>query len=248
PTIGAGQSTAPGSPLGTPAYMSPEQASGRPEEVGPASDVYGLGATLYVLLTGRAPFEAQGELGDLLRRVREGAFLPPMGVRPGVDRGREAVCLKAMAREPGRRHESARALAGDLERWLADEPVSARREPWTTRARRRLARHRTALIAAAASVLVALIGLAAALALQAQANRRERAARELAQAQLDLAMEAIGRYYTGVSEEVLLKEPRFEELRKTLLAAPLGFYEKQRTILERIGARDPATQAKLAEA
>ena len=94
---------------------------------------------------------------------------------------------------------------------------------------------------------MALIGLAAALALQAQANRRERAARELAQAQLDLAMEAIGRYYTGVSEEVLLREPRFEELRKTLLAAPLGFYEKQRTILERIGARDPVTQARLAE-
>src|SRR5262249_26488843 len=77
---------------------------------------------------------------------------------------------------------------------------------------------------------------------------RERAARELAQAQLDLAMEAIERYYTGVSEEVLLKEPRFEELRQTLLAAPLGFYEKQRTILERIGARDPATQTRLAEA
>ena len=110
--------TLPGSAIGTPAYMSPEQAAGDLERLGPRSDVYSLGATLYCLLTGKAPFEGT-DLGAVLRDVQKGDFPPPRQVDPSIDRALEAVCLKAMATEargplrhgpgPGRRR---RALGG----------------------------------------------------------------------------------------------------------------------------------------
>ena len=120
--------TLPGSALGTPAYMSPEQAAGDLDRLGPRSDVYSLGATLYCLLTGRPPFEGD-DLGAVLRAVQKGDFPPPRAVDPSIDRALEAVCLKAMAIEPEDRYATPRALADDVERWAADEPVSAWREP-----------------------------------------------------------------------------------------------------------------------
>jgi tetratricopeptide (TPR) repeat protein/tRNA A-37 threonylcarbamoyl transferase component Bud32 len=151
--------TLPGSALGTPAYMSPEQAGGDLGAVGPWSDVYSLGATLYCLLCGRPPFE--GEPNEVLRAVRRGALRPPRSIDPALDRALEAVCLKAMALRPEVRYGSCRALAEDVERWLADEPVSAWREPPPRRAGRWARRHRTAVVGAAAAALVGLIGLAA---------------------------------------------------------------------------------------
>jgi serine/threonine protein kinase len=121
--------TLPGSALGTPAYMSPEQAEGNLEVLGPRSDVYSLGATLYCLLTGRPPFA--GEVGDVLRAVQRAEFQPPRTIDPSTDRALEAVCLKAMALRPEDRYGSCRALAEEIERWMADEPVSAWREPIT---------------------------------------------------------------------------------------------------------------------
>src|SRR5262249_9728546 len=158
-----------GRALGTPAYRSPEQAGGDLEQLGPRSDVYSLGATLYCLLTGRAPVEGD-DLGELLRRVQRGEFPPPRQVDPSLDPALEAVCLKAAALQPGGRYPSSRALAEDLERWMAGEPVTAWREPWTARARRQLARHRTMVAAGAAAAAVAIAGLAAVLAVQARAN------------------------------------------------------------------------------
>ena len=113
----------PGTAVGTPAYMSPEQAAGRLDQLGPASDVYSLGATLYCLLTGRPPVSG-GDVGEVLEKVQRGDFPPPRQVRPGVPPALEAVCLKAMALRPGDRYPSALALAADVEHWLADEPVS----------------------------------------------------------------------------------------------------------------------------
>src|SRR5207247_1050895 len=89
PSSASGSSeTLPGSMLGTPAYMSPEQASGELEQLGPRSDVYSLGATLYCLLTGKPPFE--GEVGDVLRAVQRGEFTPPRGIDSSLDRSLEA--------------------------------------------------------------------------------------------------------------------------------------------------------------
>ena len=155
PESGSGvQATEAGARVGTPAFMSPEQASGRLDELGSASDVYSLGATLFCVLTGRAPFEER-DLAELRRRVERGEVTPPRQVDPRVPRALEAVCLKAMATKPADRYATPRALAEDIERWLADEPVSAWREPWSARARRWAARHRTGVTAAAAAVVVA---------------------------------------------------------------------------------------------
>jgi tetratricopeptide (TPR) repeat protein len=111
-----------GQVLGTPAYMSPEQAAGRLEELGPSSDVYSLVAILYCLLTGKPPLEEPNGQ-RLLRRVQTGEFAPPRQVKPAVSEALEAICQKAMALRPGDRYPSPRELTEDLEHWLADEPV-----------------------------------------------------------------------------------------------------------------------------
>ena len=110
-------------------YMSPEQAAGRLDQLGPASDVYSLGATLYCLLTGKRADRGRGTSREILSRVKRGEFPPPRRLEPDVPRALEAVCLKAMALEPEDRYQSPRGLAEDIERWLADEPVTAWREP-----------------------------------------------------------------------------------------------------------------------
>src|SRR5262245_36632734 len=132
--------TLPGSALGTPAYMSPEQAEGDLEHLGPRSEVYSLGATLHYLLTGRPPVE--GDIGDMLRAVQRGEFPPPRQHDATIDGALEAVCLKAMAHRPADRYASPKALSEDVERWMADEPVTAWHEPWTRRLVRWLTRHR----------------------------------------------------------------------------------------------------------
>jgi serine/threonine-protein kinase len=111
PASGTGSSeTLPGTALGTPAYMSPEQAEGRLEQVGPKSDIYSLGATLFCLLTGKPPID-ESDVGAALGRVQRGEFPPPRAVRPNIPRGLEAICLKALALKPEERYPSAPALA-----------------------------------------------------------------------------------------------------------------------------------------
>jgi serine/threonine protein kinase len=143
-TAPAGDLTRVGDALGTPQYMSPEQAAGRSDSVGPASDVYSLGATLYVLLTGQLPFRAS-PISELLDRIQQGAFPRPREAKRGIPRALEAICLKAMATRPDDRYPAALDLAADLERWLADEPVSAWRRPWVGRVYHWLTRHRESI-------------------------------------------------------------------------------------------------------
>ena len=149
------EATAVGATLGTPAYMSPEQAEGDLDQLGPASDIYGLGATLYHILTGQPAFE--GNALEMLAKVRRGAFPKPRSVRRDIPRALEAVCLKAMALRPEDRYATALDLAADIERWQADEPVTAWREPWPLRARRWVKRHRTPVIAALSAVLLTAV-------------------------------------------------------------------------------------------
>lgn len=137
---GSAACTQMGSAVGTPAYMSPEQAAGRLDNVGPASDVYSLGATLYHLLTGQAPFQGR-EAGEILGKVQAGYFPKPRRVALEIPKPLEAICLKAMALKPEDRYASPRALADDIERWLADEPVSAYRESVFERSSRAYRRH-----------------------------------------------------------------------------------------------------------
>ncbi len=169
PTVSEGSAqTRQGWALGTLAFMSPEQAAGKLEALGPRSDIYSLGASLYVLLTGRAPFE--GDDLKVLDRVKRGEFAQPCSLVPTIDPALEAVCLKAMATNPAGRYISSRELVDDVERWMADEPVSAWREPLRRRARRWARRNRTAVSAVAVALVAAFIGLSALAYQQARSN------------------------------------------------------------------------------
>jgi tRNA A-37 threonylcarbamoyl transferase component Bud32 len=146
---------------GTPAYMSPEQADDE-ASVSPASDVYSLGATLYKILTGQPPIQGR-HVGAMLRRVRTGEFPRPSAVKSDVSRPLEAICLKAMSLNPQDRYPTPVALAQDVERWLADEEVSAYDEPFSRRMARWGRRHRTAAqsgLLALATVMLVVAGAA----------------------------------------------------------------------------------------
>lgn len=250
--------------IGTPQFMSPEQADGRLDLMGPTSDVYSLGATLYCLLAGKSPFEDR-ETAIVLQRVRRGDFARPRKVVKHVPPALEAICLKAMALEQADRYPTPRALADDLEHWLADEPVLAYREPWNERLARWTRRHRTLMQATAASLLaITAVSVAAALVInhyrqEAVAQRNEAEfQRGQANEQRLIAVEqrgkaehsfreargAVDRYHTLVSENRLLNEPGLQGLRKELLQAALEYY--QSFLSQRTG--DPSVQQELANA
>ncbi|MFO0952090.1 MAG: hypothetical protein U0835_13270 [Isosphaeraceae bacterium] len=205
--------TLPGRALGTPAYMSPEQAAGDLDRLGPRSDVYSLGATLYCLLTGRPPFE--GDAVAVLRARPGGGFVPPRRVDPSIDRALEAVCLRAMSKDPEDRYAGCRALAEDVERWLADEPVSAYPEPLPQRARRWGRRHRTLVTTAAAVLLLATAGLAAFDFVLQSKNRELLAQRNRAEDREERAIEAVKRFADAINESPELRDdPSLDELHR----------------------------------
>jgi tetratricopeptide (TPR) repeat protein len=238
-----------GALLGTPSYMAPEQAWGRSKvvPVGPAADVYALGAILYECLTGRPPFRGENPL-DTLEQVWSRDPVPPSRLQPKVPRDLETICLKCLEKDPGRRYGSARDLADDLRRFRAGEPIRARPVGLAQRLVKWV-RRRPVQAALLGVILLLVLGLVAG---GLVTNARLRSAVETTQHQRDRAeanyrkmLEAVDQMLTQVGDQRLAEVPEMEEVRRELLEKALRFYQD---LLRDRGGDDSALRAETARA
>jgi eukaryotic-like serine/threonine-protein kinase len=240
--------------LGTPSYMAPELATGSVNRVGPATDVYALGAILYETLTGRPPFKAASAL-ETLDQVRSFDPPPPRKLQPGVPRDLQTICLKCLEKDSRRRYASAQELANDLERFLSGAPVVARSIGPTERlvkwARRRPSR--AALLAMAILGPLGLITLVliSNARLRAEVARTEaraieaRAQRLRADANYRRAREVIGNFLGRINVDRALSPAQMRELHSQVVEDALNFYDG---VLRQEGAVDPLVRFDTARA
>jgi serine/threonine protein kinase len=215
--------TATGAVLGTPSYMAPEQAAGEGKRVGPAADVYALGAVLYECLTGRPPFQGPTPLDTLLLVVSTEP-VPPRRLQPKVPRDLETICLKGLHKEPAKRYASAAALADDLARFQRGEAIQARPVGRLERGWR-WCRRNPALAAALAAVLLALVLGTAVSTWQAAAARQ---AERRAEASFRQARQAVDDFAARAVEQ-LRDVPGAHAARQEMLRTALNYY---RTFLD----------------
>jgi serine/threonine-protein kinase len=221
--------TVAGQIMGTPAYMAPEQASGEIEKMDVRTDVYGLGAILYEILTGQPPID-RAEIKEMLRRIKEDPPVPPRSRVAGTPPALQAVCLKALNKRSEDRYPSAQELADEVARWLADEPVEAYPEPWTKKLARWAKKHRSAVAAAAVVLATTLVGLAVGYVLvrreRDEANHQRLIAsqqRDEAGRQREVARSAVNEMYTDVAE--LWLEDNLDTTQNKFLERALAYYE-----------------------
>jgi serine/threonine protein kinase len=225
---GAGpDGTLQGQLLGTPAYMAPEQALGRHDLVDERTDVYGLGAILYEILTGRPPFIAP-KTAEIIRKVCQEAPTPPRQIVASVSRSLEGICLKSLRKPSAERYSTAAELAQEVQRYLADEPIHAYTEPWISRVSRWARRHKIAVTAAAALLVTATIALAVSTVLVS----REKTEAETQGQQARHAVQIL----TKVAD--IGFDDQLDPLQKEFLAEALQYYEQ----FTRRVAHDPAVR------
>jgi TolB-like protein/Tfp pilus assembly protein PilF len=213
--------------LGTPSYMAPEQASGNNVTLTRATDIYGLGAVLYHLLTGCPPF-AGGTTYETVRLVLETEPRQPRLLNPKVDRDLSTICLKCLQKDPQRRYASALALAEDLERWLKHEPILARRTGLFARGKKWV--RRKPAIAAVITLSLALIATVGVIVWKSDLFRRPAAAGIAVLPFENLSNDREDASFAdGVQDDLLTKLAKIADLKVISRTSVMGFRGKQNT-------------------
>ena len=202
-----------GAPMGTPSYMSPEQARGDSPALGPSVDIYALGALLYELLTGRPPFRAESSSATLQQVISQGP-VPPTQLNASVPRDLETICLKCLQKDPGRRYASAADLRDDVQRFLRNEPIVARPISLAERIVRWTRRH-----PAGTALLLTFVGLISVTTILALREVALAAERRMERAAWRERLQFVGQ---------LEREGRFREARILLGGVPGGGSEELR--------------------
>jgi serine/threonine-protein kinase len=230
-----------GAIVGTPSYLAPEQAAGKGQQVGPAADVYALGAIMYEMLTGGPPFRGETPLDTVLQVLAQEP-VPPTRLQPKVPRDLETICLKCLQKDPRKRYVSAALLADDLQHFQKGEPIKARPIGPAARFVRWCLRNPLVAALTASLFMILLLGLtlvtwqwlraemnlaeAKRLRTVAEENLNE-AKRQKARAEENSkqARQAVDFFFTKVSENQLLNAPNMQRLRKELLDEALKYYQ-----------------------
>jgi tetratricopeptide (TPR) repeat protein len=228
--------TGTGDLVGTLRYMSPEQAQGKPGATDDRTDIYGLGATLYELLTLQPVFTA-GDRNALLWQIAWEEATPPRRLHKSIPVELETIVLKALAKSPDERYATAQEMADDLRRFLSDTPILAKRPSLLERGRKWARRHKTVMRAAAAMLLMAVTCLAVSTVLIARQ-------RDEAEARRRQARTAVDEMYSEVAQNWLAHQPYLEPLQEEFLLKALRFYKD----FARENGTDPGLRLETAKA
>ena len=212
-----------GTRIGTPAYMAPEQAAGATDQIGIATDIYGLGTILLEILTGQPPHQATNT-DELIQQIQQSPTPAARSLNPTVAPALEAICHKAMSRTPSQRYASALDLKNEIQSWIADEPVNCYTDPWWARCSRWTRHHRRLINSAALLMLLATVGLAIGYGLLNRAQQQTQQQKKSTEKDFQQARRVI----EGLSDDINSPQAQqlsgFKPLQRQLTQQLLDFY------------------------